>query len=122
MSDQVTNEVLDRVMAKLGELEGAISNLADVAAGVAERLRDGDLLFKEHGYNLEVALRGVQVMLLKEATDRQIIESLADVTHALDRLSRRNAVPASDQAPPAEEVDTQPNNPIPSRDSDPGDE
>lgn len=115
MSDQATQEIL----GKLGALE---TTMNDIATAINDRLREGDLLFKEHGYTLEVAMRAVQVLLLKEATDREIIESLADVTTALERLSRRNGVPESDLAPHADDIDTQPNNPIPSRDSDPGDE
>ena len=72
-------------------------------------LEDGDRLFKEHTValhqlqnNMSIVLLGVQRLLLQKATDLELVESLADVSGALDRLTRERdariaALPKDDE-------------------------
>jgi len=101
---------LEQLAAQLG----AIGSKLD---GISSRLLDGDRLFRTLEYDLTTCLRGVQVLLLEKATKLQVVQSLSDVTAALDRLEYEHNERATLLAP--DDIDTNPDNRAPVRDTRP---
>lgn len=103
------NTDMTRVLARLTDIDGKLGCLSNFSS----RLEDGDRLFKEHTQalhqlqnNMGIVLLGVQRLLLQKATDLELVQSLSDVSGALDRLTRERderiaALPDDDEKLPA---------------------
>jgi signal recognition particle GTPase len=81
----------------------SIQGLDNKLEGISKRLKASE-------ENMDVCMRGLQVLLLERATKLQVVRSLHEVTEVLLRLEAEALADMEDEPPP-----TVPNNAIPVR-------